>query len=52
LIESGYLLADRFQDRFLKYGLIQLIDNKYFIKVNFAVWVQHKIKYIAKYPKQ
>jgi hypothetical protein len=30
--------VDRFWDRFLKCGLIQLIDNKYFIKVNFAVW--------------
>jgi len=33
--------VDRFWDRFLEYELFQVIDNKYFIKVNFAVWGRH-----------
>jgi len=33
--------VDRFCDRFLEYELFQIIDNKYFIKVNFAVWGHH-----------
>ena len=33
--------VDRFQDRFLKYVLLLVSDNKYFIKGNFAVWGHH-----------
>ena len=34
---------DRFWDRFLEYELSQVIDNKCFYQISFAVWGHHNI---------